>query len=103
MKNLLMRKQKIVATAAALVVSSPAYAAMDLQQGAITLGTALIVVFGVLVLVASAYKGWESVMDHRNVMPSLVGMIFGISLVAGGAWYMTQLGAASGAVAGIAL
>ncbi len=97
-----LQRPSVVAFAILALASSPAYAAMNLQQGAVTLGTALLIVFGVLVLVAAAIKGVEVVNNHSSVTPVLVGLVIGLSLVFGGAWYLTELGANAGA-AGIDL
>ena len=92
------RAAPALAFAALALANQPAHAAaMDFQAGVITLCTALLVVFGAIVLVVAAYKGVEAVMDHRSVMPSMIGLVFGLSLVFGGAWYLTQLGAGAGA------
>lgn len=87
------RLQRLYAIALAILTfaSSPAYAAMNLQQGAVTLGTALLIVFGVLVLVAAAITGVEVVNNHSSVTPVLVGLVIGLSLVFGGAWYTRSL------------
>jgi hypothetical protein len=91
--------QTIPYVAAMAVAASPAYAAMDVQAGVITLATALLVVMGALCLVVCGWKGIEAVMNHSSVMPALMGMIIGLTMVFGGAWYLTQLGAGGGSAA----
>lgn len=92
------------AATTAAMIASPAFAqGMNLQQGATTLGTTLLIVFGVLVLVVAGWKGWEAVLDHRSVIPSVIGLVFGIALTFGGAWWLTQLGAGGGAVGALNL
>jgi hypothetical protein len=65
---------------------------LDVQQGTTTLVTALLLVFGVLILGVAGWKGIEAVMDHRSVMPSLIGLVLGIALCFGGAWILTKMG-----------
>ena len=74
---------------------------MNFQTGMTTLATALLTIFGAIVLVVAAWKGVEAVIDHRSVMPSMLGLVFGLSLVFGGAWYLQQLGANAGAAANL--
>jgi uncharacterized membrane protein YidH (DUF202 family) len=84
----------IVALAALEVTTAmPAMAqGLDVQQGTTTLVTALLLVFGVLILGVAGWKGIEAVMDHRSVMPSLIGLVLGIALCFGGAWILTKMG-----------
>jgi hypothetical protein len=84
---------------ATATAASPAYAAMDVQAGVITLATALLVVMGALCLVVCGWKGIEAVMNHASVMPALMGMIIGLTMVFGGAWYLSQLGTGAGSTA----
>lgn len=69
---------------------------LSLDTGIVTLATALLTVFGALVLVVAAYKGIEATLDHRSVMPSIVGLVFGLALVFGGGWWLTKLGGTGG-------
>jgi hypothetical protein len=110
-KNRMRRLQHIatqstpaVAFVVLSVASQAAYAQggnMNFQTGMTTLATALLTIFGAIVLVVAAWKGVEAVIDHRSVMPSMLGLVFGLSLVFGGAWYLQQLGANAGAVANL--
>jgi len=100
----LTNKARIVLALLLTIASNPAYAAMDVQGGVITLSTALLTIFGALVLVVCGWKGIEAVMNHNSVIPALMGMIIGLSMVFGGAWYLTQLGgggAGAGALANL--
>lgn len=76
-----------------LAAAQPALAqGIDVQNGANTLVSALLVVFGILILGIAGWKGIEAVMDHRSVMPSLIGLVLGIALTFGGAWFIGKMG-----------
>jgi hypothetical protein len=69
---------------------------MNLQTGVTTLVSGLLLVFGALILGVAGWKGIEATMDHRSVMPALVGLVMGLALCFGGGWIMTQLGTTAG-------
>ena len=71
---------------------------LSIDTGITTLATALLTVFGALVFIVAAYKGIEATLDHRSIMPSIVGLVFGLALVFGGSWWLTKLGGSGGAL-----
>lgn len=73
---------------------------MDLVQGATTLGVALLTVFGIFILVAGGYQAWKIMHEgERHILPTLISVVFAVSLCFGGAYYLTTLGAGNGAPA----
>ena len=92
-----MRRHLERATAIVLLAAmetAPAFAAgIDVENGTNTLVTALLVVFGLIILGVAGWKGIEAVMDHRSVMPSLIGLVIGVGLTFGGAWFLAKMGA----------
>ena len=98
MRKALDRAMPMLALAALEAAASvPALAqGIDVQNGTNTLITALLTVFGLIILGVAGWKGIEAVMDHRSVMPSLIGLVIGIALTFGGAWFLTKMGANAG-------
>ncbi|MDB5243759.1 MAG: hypothetical protein JWP57_4385 [Spirosoma sp.] len=79
--------------AAFLATATPALAqGLDVQSGTSTLVQAVLLLFALIILVVCAFRGFEAVMEHRSIAPTLIGLILGLGLTLGPAWFVGKMG-----------